>query len=102
MMDQTDFSLPDKQTLYCRCNGKDRWFTRVIQAAASPTLPLNSAEDYCSAVAAAVAVVANQAVAAAGAVSSIAVHSGLAVGRTEGPQLRALHSPAAAVEIPEE
>jgi len=66
--------------------------------------PLNSAEDYCSAVAAAVAVVANQAVAAlvaAVAASSIAVHSGLAGGRIEGPQLPALHSPAAAAGIPE-
>ena len=68
--------------------------------------PANSAEDYCSVVAAAVAVVANQGVAvlvaAAWAVSSTAVHSGWAAGRIaalQGPVLR--YSPAAAAEIPE-
>jgi hypothetical protein len=69
--------------------------------------PANPAEDYCSAVAAAVAVVANQAVAvlvAAGAVSSTAVHSGLAAGRIaalQRPVLRYCYSPAAAAGIPE-
>jgi len=64
--------------------------------------PANSAEDYCSAVAAAVAVVANQVVAAAWAVSSTAVHSGSAAGRIaelQPPVLR--YSPAVAGEIPE-
>ena len=81
----------------------------VVQSAPSPTIA-NSAEDYCSAVAAAVAVVANQAVAvlvAAGAVSSTAVHFGLAAGRIAALQSQVLRytpdSPAPAVAgIPEE
>ena len=73
----------------------------VAQSAPSPTLA-NSAEDYCSAVAAAVAVVAKQAV-AAGAVSSTVVHSGLAAGRIAALQSLVLrYSPAAAAAgIPE-
>lgn len=67
--------------------------------------PANSAEDYCSAVAAAVAVVANRVVAvlvAAGAVSSTAVHSGWAAGRIAALQRPVLrYSPAAAAGIPE-
>jgi uncharacterized protein YsxB (DUF464 family) len=66
----------------------------------------NSAEDYCSAVAAAVAVVANQGVAAlvaaAEAASSTAVHSGWAAGRIAALQRPVLrYSPAAAAGIPE-
>jgi len=99
LTDQTRFSA-GKQTLSCCRNVKDlygkkiftakkivtakRWLRQTLFAVSTlPNALANSAEDYCS-VAAVVAVVANQAVAvlvAAGAVSSTAVHSGLAAGR---------------------
>jgi hypothetical protein len=76
----------------------------VVQSTPFANGSANSAEDYCSAVAAAVVVVANQVVAvlvAAGAVSSTAVHSGLAAGRIAALQRPVLrYSPAAAAEIP--